>query len=155
MKQQGNWLFLDLNKLSIVRKEVVNGVVAHIAPAPFDLPIAVRPSIDSEKHSLHIEIRYSTNAESHRVLTRNGVTFLLGKESGRLHGLDFAIPLDKSFDDGAKNQLLENMESGLRNLMSDRRNAPRPENYRVLKEILGVAGRSILNTISPPLALAN
>src|SRR5215216_5512884 len=89
-----DWLYLGLTPTDFAQEKTsATGVLNTSLPSPYDVPEAARIDVDEAHNRLFIEFQYISNEPFAKVQEASGLTFCLGKNSGRLYGIE--VELDK------------------------------------------------------------
>ena len=86
-----DWVYLGLDPKSFVKTEIRDGASISTCPSPYDVPEAVRANFDQSKRHVLIEFQYISEEPLKKVPEGDGVTFRLGKNSGRIYGIDLDL----------------------------------------------------------------
>lgn len=134
-----NWVYLDTDTIDRdVNKEhrkLIGGVDVLVRLSPYDVPIAMRSTIDTDHDRVKLEFRYIGSDESLDVIpVADNMDVLLGKTSGRL----YAISVDRSLLSHASSsqQMESSFESAIRKLKALSLKRLRPENYTAAQKAM-------------------
>lgn len=87
-----DWLYLGLNAGDFAnRQKTDSGVLVSTSPSPYDVPEAVRTNVDEGRKRLCIEFQYIGEEPMVVKPDAPGISFRLGKNSGRLYGIDLEL----------------------------------------------------------------
>ena len=81
-----DWIYLNPREFDALQSGKRSGGLL----TKFDVPIAVRANIDSERDVYRIEFRYLGNPEREKQVAVTDADLFLGQESGRLHAVQIA-----------------------------------------------------------------
>ncbi len=134
-----NWVYLDSDTIDRdVNKEhrkLIGGVDVLVRLSPYDVPIAMRSTIDRDHNRAKLEFRYIGSDESLDVIpVSDDMDVLLGKTSRRL----YAISVDRNLLSHASSsqQIESSFENAFRKLQSLSLKHLRPENYTAAKKAM-------------------
>ncbi len=86
-----DWLYLGLNPKKFTSNEDDSGVTIRTSPSPYDIPEAARKNFDETRKFLSIEFQYISNEPVKSITEEDGISFRLGKNSGRLYAIDVEL----------------------------------------------------------------
>jgi hypothetical protein len=123
-----NWIPIDPKNLRVEQRTDTGGVQTIYAPSPYDLPDAIAIETDSIKRTLTIRFRYIENDRIKMEVVRKDVSFLIGRASGRLYGIEVVVSNPRKAD-----VLRRAIEEGLR-VVSNNAPRERKSNFRAAKD---------------------
>jgi hypothetical protein len=86
-----DWLYLGLNAMDFASKKSEAGVSVSNSPSPYDVPEAARLNFDEPRKHLFIEFQYIGSEPVKKIVEDSGISFRLGKNSGRLYGIEVEL----------------------------------------------------------------
>ncbi len=140
------WIKLNPAEFAEAREQSVHGVKAELYLSPYDIPQAVKGSVDEENCRFRIQFRYIGGEEPLEVRdSANSVYFKIGRRSRRLYEIDF--PIDPAKEKIASLQLvLTELEDIFKKLSTSlgAEKQRRAGNYEVAKKILSKRGEKVI-----------
>ncbi|HEX8398808.1 MAG TPA: hypothetical protein VF644_15350 [Pyrinomonadaceae bacterium] len=89
--QTTGWIDIDLSSFKIKRTTTIRGNEVELFVSPYDIPKAVRASLDEDKRYLTIEFKYLNEEPTEDKKENNYVEYKLGKASHRLQAIKIDI----------------------------------------------------------------
>jgi hypothetical protein len=133
------WIKLDPEKFSSSGRENKRdkGVELSISLSPYDVPDAVRGFYDKRLQRFVIEFRYISSEDWELRLHRDHVNFRVGRNSGRLYGIEIDlrewqarhVELDMRLPKIVDRALEQELTTSLRGRRTE-------DNYRVAKDVI-------------------
>ena len=87
--KQTDWIETKFKDSEIRRQILIQGRKVKVSVSPYDIPEAVRFSINADRTSATIEFRYISNDEDKKKVELEHVMFYVGKSSSRLYEIKF------------------------------------------------------------------
>jgi hypothetical protein len=124
------WLYLGLTPKDFAQENTsASGVSNTTTPSPYDVPEAARIDVDEAQKRLFIKFQYINNEPAANLPEEAGITFSLGKNSGRLYGIEVALDkVQEATVDGLTGKLTRTISS----LADNQRLLARSNNYRMV-----------------------
>jgi hypothetical protein len=129
--------------------ESINGVPISVSPSPYDVPEAVRSVYDESKRRFSIEFQYIGEEPLKSSDVDRGVRCLLGKNSGRLYGID--VYLDKAaLEDNSAASILKVIVPSIDALASGGGREVRKRNYGFASQAVDNEKDSLFAVLESP-----
>jgi hypothetical protein len=141
-----DWLYLSLNMGEFeVSQTTEGGVSVSTSPSPYDVPEAARTNIDKNHNRLSIEFQYIGKEPVMVKPEQAGISFRLGKNSGRLYGIDLELNKINATEVNAITGLITQTLSGL----ADTCNRPaRSNNYSMVMRAVNSEKDTLLASLT-------
>src|SRR6266404_6558145 len=130
------WVNLNIDTESLKEeKELEDGVKVIVSPSPYDVPGAIKAEFDRSKSQLRILFRYIGSEPVKRQTAQHGLSFGVGKNSGRL----YEITVDSVDIQNAEiPELVTRIAGEIDHLPKGQVAEERKENYRLAKRALNL-----------------
>jgi hypothetical protein len=141
------WIRLDSDQLNPPTREKIRGVEVVVLLSAYDVPEAVGGDYDNELKKFVINFKYIVEDEpvTYKKAARH-VTFRVGKNSGRLYGIE--IDVDKIKEKSVNLSILvPNVVEAIGKLESNPRLVRRRGNYRLAKRVITENGLELLSAL--------
>jgi hypothetical protein len=141
-----DWVNLNIDTESLkVVKELEDGVKVIVSPSPYDVPGAIKAEFDRSKSQLRILFRYIGTEPLKRHSASRGLSFGVGKNSGRL----YEITLDEINIQNAEIPELVTRIGQAIDRLKGRESEERKENYRLAKRALNLGQVPLFLALNP------
>ena len=142
-----DWVNLNIDTESLKEeKELEDGVKVIISPSPYDVPGAMKAEFDPSKSQLRILFRYIGTEPVKRQTANHGLSFGVGKNSGRL----YEITLDEVDVQNAEiPDLVTRIAREIDSLPKGHGYEERKENYRLAKRALNLGQVPLFLALNP------
>lgn len=141
-----NWLQLDPQRLSQTEDQERKGwerlvpdregVNVEISLSPYDIPEAARGRYDEEHHRFVIEFKYIEDEPWKRISENEAIHFRVGKNSGRLYGIEIDIDKASADPESRLNVLPTVVGNAMVRLQREKPNQAREGNYRLANQVI-------------------
>jgi hypothetical protein len=141
-----DWLYLSLNMGDFeASHKTEGGVSVSTSPSPYDVPEAARTTIDKNNNRLSIEFQYIGKEPVMVKPEQAGISVRLGKNSGRLYGIDLELDKINATEVNAITGLIAQTLSGLATTC----NRPaRSNNYSMVKQVVNSEKDTLLSSVT-------
>ena len=143
-----DWVNLNIDTESLhEEKELEDGVKVIVSPSPYDVPGALKAEFDRSKSQLKIMFRYIGTEPVRRQTASHGLSFGVGKNSGRIY--EIGMRLDKSDLDSDIPSLVNRISGEIDRLPQVSGSEQRKENYRLAKRALSLGQVPLFLALNP------
>lgn len=92
MTEMDGWIKLNPSRINKLRDREFNGIHIQVMVAPYDVPTAVRGSLDSPTKTFNIAFKYSGEEETESSdAQHDGIQLFIGKDSKRLYRIEIDL----------------------------------------------------------------
>jgi len=142
-----DWVNLNIDTESLKEeKELEDGVKVIVSPSPYDVPGAIKAEFDRSKSQLRILFRYIGTEPVKRQTAHHGLSFGVGKNSGRL----YEITLNGVDIQNAEiPDLVTRIAGEIDSLPKGQGYEERKENYRLAKRALNLGQVPLFLALNP------
>lgn len=135
------WLQVNPDAEEFTQRRQIKGSKGKVEflVSSYDIPDAVRGFYDEKKSQFVIEFKYIGNEPTKPQPQDNYVTFMVGKNSGRLYGIEIdveSLGVEKIEVQMKIKKIKDEVEKTLNNLIGKPINPLRGDNYRLTKKAL-------------------
>ena len=135
------WLQVNPDAEELTQRLQTEGskVKVEFLVSSYDIPEAVRGSYNEEKSRFVIEFKYIGNEPTKPQPQDDYVTFVVGKNSGRLYGIEIDVKALRVEEVALRmkiNKIKDEVEKTLNNLIQKPINRFRQDNYRLTQKAL-------------------
>lgn len=144
-----DWVNLNIDTESLKEeRELEDGVKVIVSPSPYDVPGALKAEFDRSKSQLRILFRYISTEPVRRQTASQGLSFGVGKNSGRLY--EIGITLDEAdLNDSDIPSLVTRISGEIDRLPKASGSEQRKENYRLAKHALSLGQVPLFLALNP------
>lgn len=126
----------DIEEFTERRQTEGSKVKVEFLVSSYDIPGAVRGSYNKEKDRFVIEFKYIGDEPTKAQPQDNYVTFVIGKNSGRLYGIEIDVKALRVEKVELRMKIKDEVKKTLNNLIQKPINRLRQDNYRLTQKAL-------------------
>ncbi|UJS17258.1 MAG: hypothetical protein L3J17_15300 [Candidatus Jettenia sp.] len=132
------WLQVNPDAEEFTKRPQTKGskVKVEFLVSSYDIPEAVRGSYNKEKDRFVIEFKYIGDEPTKEQPQDNYVTFVIGKNSGRLYGIEIDVKALRVEKVELRMKIKDEVKKTLNNLIQKPINRLRQDNYRLTQKAL-------------------
>ncbi len=134
-----DWIRLNPEQVSKEARQVKrqNGVEITLTLSPYDVPDAVRGAFDSSLKRFVIEFSYIAEEPWEKRVQDQFVALRIGKNSGRIYGIEIDVVAMQASVIGLKMQLPKIVNKAIdKELRTDGKKRHRQKNYEIAKSVI-------------------
>ncbi len=148
-RSEMRWIRLDPSKLEKPERSIVGDhIEVQVFMSPYDVPEAVGGQYDAQIKRFVIEFKYLDDEKYNKVSQAEHLAVRIGKNSGRLLGIELDVDALKAQAVGLKiitPKVVERMAIEAVDHLAKSGNEPRMANYRIAREIIAGHGERLFD----------